>query len=335
MPPAGRSAIVAWMDARLNPYGLLGLSEGDAHVIRNAGGVVTEDAIRSLAISQRLLGTEEIVLIHHTDCGMLTFKDDDFKASVEAETGIRPAVGRRGVPDLDADVPSRSPRQGQPVHRPQDRPRLRLQVETGKLREVELAGCPEAPAPGPGAACVWAGRRSRGCAPGAPTPSCSSAGRRRPPTPSAASSPSRPRIRAAGLALRARGPGFHARRRRPGDHAGRALVCGWLLRGTLHLVAATTIPGCSDSAPDRFAASRRRLAQEGVSPRQADRACQPSPLPWPTPGRSRAPDLIDRLGGRRAADGRAAAIHLLMLCALRGITLACRARATRARRRSP
>ncbi|SLL19480.1 Carbonic anhydrase-related protein [Mycobacteroides abscessus subsp. massiliense] len=72
LPPARKVAVVACMDARLNPYGLLGLREGDAHVIRNAGGVITEDEIRSLAISQRLLGTEEIILIHHTDCGMLT-----------------------------------------------------------------------------------------------------------------------------------------------------------------------------------------------------------------------------------------------------------------------
>ena len=92
MPPAPQVAVVACMDARLDPQGLLGLREGDAHVIRNAGGVVTEDAIRSLAISQRLLGTREIVLIHHTDCGMLTFTDDDFKAQVEADTGC----GHRG-----------------------------------------------------------------------------------------------------------------------------------------------------------------------------------------------------------------------------------------------
>src|ERR1700686_2714952 len=88
MPPAKRLAIVACMDARLNPYGLLGLTEGDAHVIRNAGGVVTADEIRSLAISQRLLGTEEIILIHHTDCGMLTFTDEDFKRTVQEDTGI-------------------------------------------------------------------------------------------------------------------------------------------------------------------------------------------------------------------------------------------------------
>ena len=90
LPPAKRVAIVACMDARLNPYGLLGLSEGDAHVIRNAGGVVTDDEIRSLAISQRLLATEEIMLIHHTDCGMLTFRDDEFRRQVQHDTGIKP-----------------------------------------------------------------------------------------------------------------------------------------------------------------------------------------------------------------------------------------------------
>jgi carbonic anhydrase len=91
LPPAKNIAIVACMDARLNVYGALGLNEGDAHVIRNAGGVITEDEIRSLAISQRLLGTKEIVLIHHTDCGMVTFTDDDFKAAIEKDTGVRPS----------------------------------------------------------------------------------------------------------------------------------------------------------------------------------------------------------------------------------------------------
>src|SRR4051812_47436022 len=90
LPPAKHVAVVACMDARLNVYGALGLGEGDAHVIRNAGGVVTEDEIRSLAISQRLLGTEEIILIHHTDCGMLTFTDDEFKKAIQDETGIKP-----------------------------------------------------------------------------------------------------------------------------------------------------------------------------------------------------------------------------------------------------
>ena len=98
MPPAPHVAVVACMDARLNPYGLLGLDEGDAHVIRNAGGVVTDDEIRSLAISQRLLGTREIILIHHTDCGMLTFTDDEFKAQIEADTGSAPHVGAGVVP---------------------------------------------------------------------------------------------------------------------------------------------------------------------------------------------------------------------------------------------
>src|SRR5436305_7655652 len=90
LPPGKKIAVLACMDARLNPYGLLGLEEGDAHVIRNAGGVVTDDEIRSLAISQRLLGTEEIILIHHTDCGMLTFTDDEFRAQIQADTGIKP-----------------------------------------------------------------------------------------------------------------------------------------------------------------------------------------------------------------------------------------------------
>ena len=104
LPPAKRVAILACMDARLNPYGLLGLHEGDAHVIRNAGGVVTDDEIRSLAISQRLLGTEEIMLIHHTDCGMLTFGDDDFRRSVQEETGIKPEWAAETFSDLDEDV---------------------------------------------------------------------------------------------------------------------------------------------------------------------------------------------------------------------------------------
>src|SRR3982750_4116089 len=104
LPPARRIAVVACMDARLNPYGLLGLSEGDAHVIRNAGGVITDDEIRSLAISQRLLGTEEIMLIHHTDCGMLTFSDDDFKHQIEEDTGIKPQWAVEAFSDLDQDV---------------------------------------------------------------------------------------------------------------------------------------------------------------------------------------------------------------------------------------
>jgi carbonic anhydrase len=104
LPPARKVAVVACMDARLNPYGLLGLNEGDAHVIRNAGGVITDDEIRSLSISQRLLGTEEIMLIHHTDCGMLTFADDDFRRQVQDDTGIKPEWPAEAFDDLDADV---------------------------------------------------------------------------------------------------------------------------------------------------------------------------------------------------------------------------------------
>jgi carbonic anhydrase len=104
MPPAKRVAVVACMDARIETGRLLGLEEGDAHVIRNAGGVVSDDVIRSLAISQRLLGTTEIVLIHHTDCGMLTFKDDALKAQIEKDTGLRPPFALEAFSDLEDDV---------------------------------------------------------------------------------------------------------------------------------------------------------------------------------------------------------------------------------------
>jgi carbonic anhydrase len=104
LPPAKHVAVLACMDARLNVYGLLGLSEGDAHVIRNAGGIVTQDELRSLAISQRLLGTTEIILIHHTDCGMLTFTDDDFRKQIHAETGIKPTWAAEAFDDLEASV---------------------------------------------------------------------------------------------------------------------------------------------------------------------------------------------------------------------------------------
>ena len=104
MPPSRAVAVVACMDARLNVYALLGLADGEAHVIRNAGGVVTEDEIRSLAISQRLLGTREIILIHHTDCGMLTFTDDEFKASILQDTGIKPPWAAEAFGDLAGDV---------------------------------------------------------------------------------------------------------------------------------------------------------------------------------------------------------------------------------------
>ena len=104
LPPAKRLAVVACMDARIDVHKVLGLQEGDAHVIRNAGGAVTDDAIRSLAISQRLLGTKEIVLIHHTDCGMLTFQDDEVKKQIESEVGIRPAFALEAFSDPEDDV---------------------------------------------------------------------------------------------------------------------------------------------------------------------------------------------------------------------------------------
>jgi carbonic anhydrase len=104
MPPARRVAVLACMDARLDPNALLGLAEGDAHVIRNAGGVVTDDEIRSLAISQRLLGTEEIILIHHTDCGMLTFSDDEFRRQIQQEVGIKPEWAPEAFDDVEEDV---------------------------------------------------------------------------------------------------------------------------------------------------------------------------------------------------------------------------------------
>ena len=104
LPPARHVAVLACMDARLNVYGLLGLAEGDAHVIRNAGGIVTQDELRSLAISQRLLGTTEIILIHHTDCGMLTFTDDAFRQTIADETGVKPTWAAEAFTDLDADV---------------------------------------------------------------------------------------------------------------------------------------------------------------------------------------------------------------------------------------
>ncbi len=138
LPPARQLAVVACMDARLNVYGLLGLGEGEAHVIRNAGGAVTDDTIRSLAISQRLLGTREIILIHHTECGMLTFTDDAFKSAIEQETGVRPAWAAEAFSDVDEDV-------RQSINRIKVSPFIPVKesvrgfvfdVSTGKLREV-------------------------------------------------------------------------------------------------------------------------------------------------------------------------------------------------------
>lgn len=138
VPPARKVAVVACMDARLNVYAILGLSEGDAHVIRNAGGIVTDDAIRSLAISQRLLGTGEIVLIHHTGCGMLTFTDEEFKAAIERETGVKPAWAAEAFSDLDRDVRQSIARiKASPFIPHKDSVRgFVYEVESGRLREV-------------------------------------------------------------------------------------------------------------------------------------------------------------------------------------------------------
>jgi len=141
LPPAKKVAVVACMDARLSPYGALGLEEGDAHVIRNAGGVVTEDEIRSLAISQRLLGTEEIILIHHTDCGMLTFTDDEFKSQIQAEVGIKPPWAAEAFRDLDEDIRQSIARiKASPFIPHKDSVRgFVYDVSSGRLREVAPA----------------------------------------------------------------------------------------------------------------------------------------------------------------------------------------------------
>ena len=138
VPPAKKVAVIACMDARLSVTRALGLQEGDAHVIRNAGGVVTDDAIRSLVISQRLLGTEEIVLVHHTDCGMLSFRDDDFKDAIERDTGIRPAWSAEAFGDLDGDVRQSIARIRASPFVP-NKNAIRgfvYEVQTGRLREV-------------------------------------------------------------------------------------------------------------------------------------------------------------------------------------------------------
>src|SRR5277367_1095796 len=139
LPPAKHIAVVACMDARLNVYAILGLKDGEAHVIRNAGGVITDDEIRSLAISQRLLGTTDIILIHHTDCGMLTFTDDEFKAAIAADTGIKPSWSAEAFSDLDEDVRQSIARiKGSPFipHTGQVRGFV-FDVATGKLNEVD------------------------------------------------------------------------------------------------------------------------------------------------------------------------------------------------------
>ena len=138
MPPTKKVAVVACMDARLQPNRILGLEEGEAHVIRNAGGVITDDEIRSLAISQRLLGTEEIILMHHTDCGMLTFTDEDFRRSLQDEVGIKPNWATEAFSDLEEDVRQSIARiKASPFVPHKDSVRgFVFDVATGKLNEV-------------------------------------------------------------------------------------------------------------------------------------------------------------------------------------------------------
>ena len=138
LPPAKGVAVVACMDARLDVHKILGLKEGDAHVIRNAGGVITDDEIRSLTISQRLLGTREIVLIHHTDCGMLTFSDDELKAQIHEEVGLKPHFSMESFSDLEEDVHQSIARIRHSPFIP-NKQSVRgfiYEVETGRLREV-------------------------------------------------------------------------------------------------------------------------------------------------------------------------------------------------------
>ena len=139
LPPGRKTAVVACMDARIETGALLGLEEGDAHVIRNAGGVVTDDVLRSLTISQRLLGTREIILIHHTDCGMVTFSDDAVKAQIEADTGVRPSFALEAFPDADEDV-RQSIRRIEACPFIPEKGEIRgfvYDVATGKLNEVK------------------------------------------------------------------------------------------------------------------------------------------------------------------------------------------------------
>lgn len=139
LPPAKKVAVLACMDARLDPAKALGLQEGDAHVIRNAGGVASEDALRSLVISQRLLGTEEIILVHHTDCGMETFSDDAVKEQIRADTGLRPSFALEAFPKAEEDVKQTAARIKANPFVPKKHIRgFVYEVETGRLREIPL-----------------------------------------------------------------------------------------------------------------------------------------------------------------------------------------------------
>ncbi len=148
--PARGVAVVACMDARLDVYRLLGLSEGDAHVIRNAGGAVTDDVIRSLMISQLLLGTREVVLVQHTGCGMMAFRDDDIKDRIEANTGLRPPFALEAFRDLQQNVRQSIARiQASPFIPVKDSIRgFTYDVATGRLNEVSPRA-PTNPQPSP------------------------------------------------------------------------------------------------------------------------------------------------------------------------------------------
>ena len=137
-PPARKLAVLACMDARIDPNKLLGLNDGDAHVIRNAGGVVSDDALRSLALSQHLMGTEEIVLIHHTDCGLLNITDDEFAARLEAEAGETPDWPIHAFDDLEQNLRASIAKLEQSPFVPHTDKITGYvyEVETGRLRQV-------------------------------------------------------------------------------------------------------------------------------------------------------------------------------------------------------
>jgi carbonic anhydrase len=138
LPPRLRVAVVACMDSRLDVFAMLGLDIGDAHIIRNAGGVVTDDVIRSLVISQRRLGTEEVVLIHHTDCGALTYTDNELRAELLRDVGQKPTWSPESFTDLDVDLHQSLERvRTSPFIPRRDQVRgFVFDVHTGVLREV-------------------------------------------------------------------------------------------------------------------------------------------------------------------------------------------------------
>lgn len=137
LPPGRRLAVLACMDARLSVEDVLGLRTGDAHIIRNAGGLATDDAIRSLVISQHLLGTEEVLVIEHTACGMLTFEDEPVRASIAQATGVRIDLPLHAFPDLEENLKAQVQRiRSHPWIKAVPVTGLVFEVETGRLRQV-------------------------------------------------------------------------------------------------------------------------------------------------------------------------------------------------------